>query len=143
MTCNYNFPPGIKFAARLNMETERDAFVCSLAKFTYLATVKEMTQKNVECVKVLLEIGLQDGNYLASSWEHVLHCISHLERLQLIRTLKPDSHFFDDDSNSNKTPTLGGDNSHPGSRGSTNSPMLSMGQNQNDSNHNVNRQPTD
>jgi len=86
----------IRFAARLNMETHRDAFVCSLAKFTYLATIKEMTQKNVECVKVLLEIGLHDGNHLASSWTHVLQTISYLERLQLIRTLKPDSHFFDE-----------------------------------------------
>lgn len=87
----------MRFSARLNMETERDAFVCSLAKFTYLATIKGLQQKNIECIRLMLEIGLAEGNHLCSSWSYVLHCISHLERLQIVRTLKPDAHYFQED----------------------------------------------
>ncbi|CAD7965224.1 unnamed protein product [Amoebophrya sp. A25] len=90
----------VRFSARLNMETERDAYVCSLAKFTNLATVKEIQQKNIMCIKAMLDIGLAEGDYLCSSWIHVLHCISHLERLHLIRTMnKPDAHYFAPDLN--------------------------------------------
>ena len=80
----------VKFTGRLDLDTERDAFVCSLAKFTYLNSLKEMRQKNLECIKALLDIGLEEGNHLASSWIHVLKCISELERMALIRA-KPSS----------------------------------------------------
>ena len=33
-------PLGFRIAARFDMDTERDAFVSSLAKFTYLTTIK-------------------------------------------------------------------------------------------------------
>lgn len=75
----------ISYASRFSLETQRDAFVCSLAKFTFLATIKEMRGKNIECIKALLDLGLSEGTHLATSWVHILHCISHLERLQLIR----------------------------------------------------------
>lgn len=82
--CIEGFKHCIRIAARFDMDTERDAFVSSLAKFTYLTTLKEMKQKNIECIKALLTIGLSEGNNLGPSWFFVLHCISQLERLQLI-----------------------------------------------------------
>ena len=45
-----------------------------------------MRQKNIECIRVLMAIGISEGNNLGSSWQYVLHCISQLERLQLLRT---------------------------------------------------------
>jgi len=79
---------GFKFCTRLagwfDMITERDAFVSSLAKFTYLATqMKGMRPKNVKCIKTLLQLGLTDGNILGSSWYYVLFGASQLERLQM------------------------------------------------------------
>merc|ERR1740138_419685 len=93
--CIEGFKHCIRIAARFDMDTERDAFVSSLAKFTYLTTLKEMKQKNIECIKALLAIGLSEGNNLGPSWQYVLHCISQLERLQLIgmRT-RQDFQFF-------------------------------------------------
>ena len=62
--CVEGFKHCIKYAARFNMDTERDAFVCSLSKFTYLATVKSMRQKNIECIKALLYVGLTEGKFV-------------------------------------------------------------------------------
>lgn len=55
----------IRVAARFQMAVVRDAFVTSLAKFTTLDTVREMTSKNVECIKTLIAIALQVRSYLA------------------------------------------------------------------------------
>ncbi len=45
-----------------------------------------MQQKNVDAIKLLLEIGFSEGNYLKDSWGEILECISELERLHLIAT---------------------------------------------------------
>ncbi|ORX95160.1 hypothetical protein K493DRAFT_407713 [Basidiobolus meristosporus CBS 931.73] len=79
---------GLKFAvhiaAAFDMELERNAFVSTLAKFTYLNNLSEMKVKNVEAIKTLLEIAHSEGNYLKESWRDVLACVSQLERFQLI-----------------------------------------------------------
>lgn len=96
--CIEGFKHCIRIAARFDMDTERDAFVSSLAKFTYLTTLKEMKPKNIECIKALLAMGLSEGNNLGPSWQYVLHCISQLERLQLIGTrARQDFQFFQGD----------------------------------------------
>jgi len=96
--CIEGFKHCIRIAARFDMDTERDAFVSSLAKFTYLTTLKEMKQKNIECIKALLSIGLSEGNNLGPSWQFVLHCISQLERLQLLQIkVRQDFQFFQSD----------------------------------------------
>mmetsp|Transcript_86464 Transcript_86464/g.222718 ORF Transcript_86464/g.222718 Transcript_86464/m.222718 type:complete len:1855 (+) Transcript_86464:120-5684(+) len=96
--CIEGFKHCIRIAARFDMDTERDAFVSSLAKFTYLTTVKEMKQKNIECIKALLAIGLSEGNNLGPSWQYVLHCISQLERMCIIgQKVRQDFQFFQGD----------------------------------------------
>merc|ERR1719281_1585956 len=93
--CIEGFKHCIRIASRFDMDMERDAFVSSLAKFTYLTTVKEMKQKNIECIKALFSIGLSEGNNLGPCWVYILHCISQLERLQLIGTrARQDFQFF-------------------------------------------------
>eukprot|EP00752_Nemacystus_decipiens_P007866 g7027.t2 len=73
----------------------RETFVNSLAKFTLLDTVKEMRPKSIDCVRALVDIALEDGNYLAESWGSVLRYISQLARLQLFASgLHTDDHFF-------------------------------------------------
>ena len=56
----------------------------TLAKFTSLTSLKELKEKNIQCVKVLLNIALNFGNYLKSSWIYVLECISRLDYLHVL-----------------------------------------------------------
>ena len=74
----------IRIASRFDLETPRVAFVTALAKFTNLGNLKEMMAKNLEALKVLLEVALSEGNVLKSSWREVLTCISQLDRFQLL-----------------------------------------------------------
>ncbi|RMZ84237.1 hypothetical protein DV738_g828, partial [Chaetothyriales sp. CBS 135597] len=76
----------IRISCRFDLDTPRTAFVSALAKFTNLGNLKEMTAKNVEAVKVLLEIAIAEGNSLRSSWRDILMAISQLDRLQLLST---------------------------------------------------------
>lgn len=79
---------GLKLAIRIacffDLETPRVAFVTALAKFTNLGNLREMMAKNLEALKVLVEIAQTEGNLLKSSWSDVLTCISQLDRFQLI-----------------------------------------------------------
>ncbi|KAL4784061.1 hypothetical protein BJX76DRAFT_328185 [Aspergillus varians] len=79
---------GMKLAIRIScafdLETPRVAFVTALAKFTNLGNVREMVAKNVEALKILLDVALSEGNHLKSSWRDILTCVSQLDRLQLL-----------------------------------------------------------
>ena len=79
---------GLKLAIRVacffDLETPRVAFVTALAKFTNLGNLREMMAKNLEALKVLVEVAQTEGNLLKSSWRDVLTCISQLDRFQLI-----------------------------------------------------------
>lgn len=78
------FKQAIKIACLFDLELERNAFVTTLAKFTFLNNLGEMKAKNVEAIKTLLDVAMVDGNYLKGSWREVLTCVSQLERFQLI-----------------------------------------------------------
>lgn len=79
---------GIKLAIRISclfdLETPRVAFVTALAKFTNLGNLREMMVKNVEALKVLLDVALSEGNRLKGSWREILTCVSQLDRFQLL-----------------------------------------------------------
>lgn len=74
----------IRIACRFDLETPRVAFVTALAKFTNLGNLKDMMAKNMEALKVLLDVALVEGNLLKESWREVLTCISQLDRFQLL-----------------------------------------------------------
>ena len=76
----------IRISCRFDLETPRVAFVTALAKFTNLGNLKEMMAKNLEALKVLIEVALSEGDVLRSSWREILMCISQLDRLQLLST---------------------------------------------------------
>lgn len=78
------FKHAIKIVCFFELELERNAFVSTLAKFTFLNNLSEMKTKNVEAIKALLDIAVADGNLLKKSWIDVLRCVSQLERMQLI-----------------------------------------------------------
>ncbi|OLN81077.1 Protein transport protein SEC7 [Colletotrichum chlorophyti] len=73
-----------KIACTFDLATPREAFVSALKNTTNLNNPQEMLAKNVEALKVILELGQTEGNVLRSSWKDVLMCISQLDRLQLI-----------------------------------------------------------
>ncbi|KAI4092177.1 MAG: hypothetical protein LQ344_003660 [Seirophora lacunosa] len=74
----------IRIACLFDLDTPREAFVRSLAKFTNLGNLSEMMARNVEALKVLLDIAQHEGNLLKGSWREILTCISQLDRFQLI-----------------------------------------------------------
>lgn len=93
--CLTGFQYAIRLACRLDFPVARNTFINALAKFTTLETVREMHAKNVECIKVMLDVALYDGEYLEESWSQVLQCISQLARLQLFGSgLHTDDMFF-------------------------------------------------
>jgi brefeldin A-inhibited guanine nucleotide-exchange protein len=76
----------IRIACLFDLEDPRQAFVASLARFTNLYNLSEMKAKNMEALKVLLEVAYTEGNSLKNSWRDILTCISQLDRFQLIST---------------------------------------------------------
>lgn len=82
--CLDAFKDAIRITCLFGLELERNAFVTTLAKFTFLNNLGEMKSKNIEAIKALLGIALTEGNSLKSSWREVLTCVSQLERFQLI-----------------------------------------------------------
>jgi len=97
--CLEGYRIGFQMAVQLGMEVEAEAFVNSLASFTLLGTMKQMKQKNIEAIKVLLDIAKNDGNMLSRSWAQVLKCISELDMLHMIRCNEvPDAQHLRDDT---------------------------------------------
>lgn len=93
--CLEGFQASIRIACRLDVNTARDTYVNSLAKFTTLESIKEMKSKHLDAIKMLINVALNDGDYLYESWGQILRCISHLSRLQLFGSgLHSDDMFF-------------------------------------------------
>lgn len=82
--CMEGIKLAIRIACRFDLETPRVAFVTALAKFTNLGNLREMAAKNVEALKVLLDVALTEGNVLKGSWREILTCVSQLDRFQLL-----------------------------------------------------------
>lgn len=82
--CLDGFKSAIHIVCFFDLELERNAFVTTLAKFTFLNNLGEMKTKNMEAIKALLDVAVSEGNNLRGSWHEVLTCVSQLERMQLI-----------------------------------------------------------
>ncbi|KAJ7555893.1 hypothetical protein O6H91_05G059700 [Diphasiastrum complanatum] len=93
--CLEGFRHAIHITAVMCMQTQRDAFVTSLAKFTLLHSAADIKQKNIDAIKAIISIADEEGNYLQEAWEHVLTCVSRFEHLHLIgEGAPPDATFF-------------------------------------------------
>jgi brefeldin A-inhibited guanine nucleotide-exchange protein len=82
--CLDGFKNAIRIVCFFDLELERNAFVTTLAKFTFLNNLGEMKAKNMEAIKTLLDVAVNEGNNLKGSWREVLQCVSQLEHMQLI-----------------------------------------------------------
>ncbi|GFP96991.1 brefeldin a-inhibited guanine nucleotide-exchange protein 1 [Phtheirospermum japonicum] len=98
--CLQGFRHAVHVTAMMGMQTQRDAFVTTVAKFTYLHCAADMKQKNVDAVKAMISIAIEDGNYLQEAWEHILTCLSRFEHLQLLGEGAPSDASFLNTSNS-------------------------------------------
>lgn len=76
----------IHITCRFDLDTPRTAFVTALARFTNLGNIKEMTAKNLQALRILIEVAISEGNLLRGAWREILMCISQLDRLQLLST---------------------------------------------------------
>ena len=74
----------VQIACLFDLEHPRTAFVASIARFTNLYNLSEMKAKNVEALRVLLDVAYSEGNALRDSWRDILMCVSQLDRFQLI-----------------------------------------------------------
>ena len=82
--CLEGFKHAIRIVCYFDLELERNAFVTTLGKFTFLNNLGEMKTKNMEAIKTLLDVAVTEGNQLKTSWREVLTCVSQLEHMQLI-----------------------------------------------------------
>ncbi|TPX34634.1 hypothetical protein SmJEL517_g02669 [Synchytrium microbalum] len=82
--CIQGMACSIRVAGIFRIETERDAFVTSLAKITGLTSPSTVKPKNIRAIKTLIALANSLGEYLETSWVQVLKCVSLLERLQVI-----------------------------------------------------------
>ena len=82
--CLEGFKNAIRIVCFFDLELERNAFVTTLAKFTFLNNLGEMKTKNMDAIKALLDVAVTEGNNLKGSWHEVLTCVSQLEHMQLI-----------------------------------------------------------
>jgi brefeldin A-inhibited guanine nucleotide-exchange protein len=97
--CLNGFVYAIRVASHSNMSLARDTFVNSLAKFTFLGSIKEMKFKNIEAIRTLMNIAVVDGEYLMESWGPVLQCISQLARMRMSASgLDSDESFLREES---------------------------------------------
>eukprot|EP01038_Epipyxis_sp_PR26KG_P008429 gene8429-11403_t len=90
--CLSGFQHCIRLACRMDIPLARNTFINALVKFTTLDSVREMRQKNVLCIKLLMSVALAEGDHLEESWGQILQNISQLSRLQLFAN---GSHFDD------------------------------------------------
>ena len=82
--CLDGFKNAIRIVCFFDLELQRNAFVTTLAKFTFLNNLGEMKTKNMEAIKALLDVAVNEGNNLKGSWHEVLTCVSQLEHMQLL-----------------------------------------------------------
>ncbi|ETW75585.1 hypothetical protein HETIRDRAFT_107881 [Heterobasidion irregulare TC 32-1] len=82
--CLDGFRNAIRIVCFFDLELERNAFVMTLAKFTFLNNLGEMKTKNMEAAQTLLDVTVMEGNNLKGSWRELLSCVSQLEHMQLI-----------------------------------------------------------
>ena len=89
VTALEGFKYAIHIACRFEMWLEMKAFITNLTKFVELGRILEVKEKNVEAVKMLLEIAYMEGNHL-EDWAGVVKCISQLEVIQSTGMPDPD-----------------------------------------------------
>ena len=87
---------GIKIANAFSMHKARHVYIKTLARYTKLNKAELLDMKNIECIRVLLQVALDEGEHLRLGWEEVLSAMSALARYELLATtpMLGDDRFF-------------------------------------------------
>lgn len=72
----------IHIASIFDMQLELKAFLATLMKYALLNDMTLVKPKNLEAVKILLEVALHEGEALQEGWVDVISCIVQLDKLQ-------------------------------------------------------------
>ena len=75
---------GVRLAGRLDFSIVRHTYMNALAKYTTLDSTREITNKNIRCIRATVAIALMEGDFLHESWMDVLKCLSQMDRLSLL-----------------------------------------------------------
>ncbi|XJO76512.1 hypothetical protein BDV3_007023 [Batrachochytrium dendrobatidis] len=81
--CLRGFSGAIRIACTFKLETERDAFVSSLAKLTSLGNFYNIKPKNVMAIRTLIDLSQDLAESMESSWVQIIKTISQIERMQM------------------------------------------------------------
>ena len=71
----------VRLYAQCGLEVEKDAFVQSLVSLTNLHNLAGVSQRNVEVVRVLVEVATSMGEVIGVSWEPLLFSLSTIDNL--------------------------------------------------------------
>lgn len=92
VTALEGFKAATHIACKFNLLLEKNAFgiivdfnllVTNLAKFTVLNSLQTCSMKEIECIKMLLEIAYYDGSsFTSEEWTLVIDSISALDKIQ-------------------------------------------------------------
>jgi len=82
--CIDGFSVAVQIASLFEMGTERQALASALAKFTKLHALPDIRLKNVDCIRILLKIALEDGDTLGETWVDVLRAVSLLQQYRAV-----------------------------------------------------------
>jgi brefeldin A-inhibited guanine nucleotide-exchange protein len=82
--CVQGFMHAIRISGHYDIHDVRNAFVSSLSKFTLVSATKELKQKNINCIRELLNLAIHNGDCLRDSWSYVLECISKIDHMRVL-----------------------------------------------------------
>eukprot|EP00986_Skeletonema_menzelii_P020737 scaffold32152_cov148-Skeletonema_menzelii.AAC.2 len=82
------FQLAICIAGICGNDTARDAYVRALYNFTLLGKGRLLSSRHIHCVQSLLRLGIDDGELLGVSWEHIFRALAEVNRLQQLWEVK-------------------------------------------------------
>lgn len=82
--CLQGFMHAVRISGHFEIHDVRNAFVSSLSKFTQVSASKEIKQKNINCIRELLNLAIHNGDCLRDSWSYVLECISKIDHMRVL-----------------------------------------------------------
>ena len=92
--CLRGFRLGVMIAGRCNLDIARDTYINALSNFAQLGSGRILEPRNVMCIVELLDIALEDGEVLGSTWEHIFKVCSEVSRLkQVYERIRSDDGF--------------------------------------------------
>ncbi|KAI0221253.1 guanine nucleotide exchange protein for ADP-robosylation factor [Massospora cicadina] len=82
--CLDGFRSAIHLASFFDLDLARNALMTAISNFCFPSNLREMGPRDLEVIRTMLDVAIEDGNYLRGSWADVLQIVNHLVRIQVI-----------------------------------------------------------